>query len=96
MTEHQPSEDDPAATTVRPRKYDTIAERDGVKFEIVDTGRCGLFGEPIIQACTFREVMRPTMVREVLGTYGTQQEAWKRLEQELAPTAVDKLHDPTL
>jgi hypothetical protein len=63
--------------------YETVAERDGVKFEIVTSNRVGLFGEPVIEACRFEQVMRPTTTRTTLGTYRTRAEAMRRLEQEM-------------
>lgn len=65
-------------------KYEVIAEHDGVKFEIVTSDRVGIFGEPIIQACTFQKVLRPAMERRTLGTYSTRAEACKRIKDELS------------
>ena len=65
--------------------YETIADVGGVKYEIVtDPSRVGLFGEPIIMACTFQEVMRPMMERATLGTYSTRAVALVRVQQEIA------------
>jgi hypothetical protein len=55
--------------------YETLHERDGLKYEIVDTGKVGLFGEPIIQACTFGEELVPHMVRRTLGTFSSREDA---------------------
>ena len=65
-------------------KYETVHEANGLQYEIVDTGKIGLFGEPIIQACTFGVEMRPHTVRRTLGTFRTRAEARARLDQEIA------------
>lgn len=65
-------------------RYEVIAENGGIKFEIVTSDQVGLFGEPIIQACTFRQVMRPMMERHVLGTYNSEEAARRRLEEEMS------------
>lgn len=65
-------------------KYETIHEANGLKYEIVDTGEVGLFGEPIIKACTFGIEMVPKPVRRTLGMFRTRAEARARLDQEIA------------
>ena len=64
-------------------KYETYAEVDGVKYEIVNLGECGVFGEPTFQACTFQKVMRPSMERRVLGTFNSRAEAEQKLLSEM-------------
>lgn len=59
--------------------YETVAEIGGVKYEVVCIG-VDMWGNQMYQACTFQEVMRPTMERTVLGTYSTRADALAKLE----------------
>lgn len=70
--------------TDRPeRKYHTVAEIDGLKYEVVKSEKIGLFGEPIFQACTFGMEMHSVAVRRTLGTFKSWAAARARIEQEL-------------
>jgi hypothetical protein len=64
--------------------YDVMHERDGLQYEIVDTGKVGLFGEPIIRACTFGVELVPKSVRRTLGTFSNRHEAEACLNAALA------------
>ncbi len=70
-------------------KYRTIAERDGVKYEIVKAG-VGLFGEQLFQACTFGIEMRPRAVRRTLGTFTSEADALECIKSVFGECQVDK------
>jgi hypothetical protein len=63
--------------------YETLHERNGLKYQIVTDG-VGLFGDPIIEACTFGEEMVPQMVRRRLGTFDNREAAEACLRAAIA------------
>lgn len=64
--------------------YETYAERDGVKYEIVKAGT-NMWGEQLYLACTLQEVMRPSLERSTLGTFTSRAEAARCLDQTIPP-----------
>lgn len=61
-------------------KYTTYAVRDEVQYEVIKDDR----GEPLYQAATLRQEMRPVVVRKILGSFRTRAEAEKCLDEALA------------